>query len=168
MTGSSPAPVILASPVSHPPSARHSSSSAGPAARWMAPSTPPPPRRPELAAVTSASARSSAVMSPRCSVMLSGIGTRLPLALPSGGERELELAGIDRDAGPGSVRGVHRLEHLRRLEHVLLGGELLQHDSGALTGVEEDLEPAGRDPGRRAAGLLHALLQSLHPLGAHA
>src|SRR5437870_2690443 len=47
--------VILASPVSHHLRVRHSSTSAGPAARWMAPSTPPPPARLLLAAVTMAS-----------------------------------------------------------------------------------------------------------------
>ena len=34
---------------------RHSASSSGPAARWMAPSTPPPPSRLSLAALTMAS-----------------------------------------------------------------------------------------------------------------
>src|SRR5512142_1838211 len=47
--------VILASPVSPPPSVRPSSRSSGPAARWIAPSTPPPPRRDVFAALTIAS-----------------------------------------------------------------------------------------------------------------
>src|SRR4051812_39661404 len=68
-TESRPAPVIFASPVSQPPSDRHSSSSSGPAARWIAPSTPPPPSRLELAALTIASASASVVMSPWCSVI---------------------------------------------------------------------------------------------------
>src|SRR5438067_9395636 len=59
-----PAPVALASPVSQPPSRRHSASSSGPAARWIAPSTPPPPSRLEFAAFTIASTDCS-VMSPR-------------------------------------------------------------------------------------------------------
>src|SRR5436190_9407994 len=59
-------PVMLASPVGHPPRRRHSSSRPGPAARWMAPSTPPPPSSEALAALTMASTRSD-VMSPRVS-----------------------------------------------------------------------------------------------------
>src|SRR5262247_4765566 len=47
--------VIRASPVGQPPSVRHSASSSGPAARWIAPSTPPPPSKLELAALTMAS-----------------------------------------------------------------------------------------------------------------
>src|SRR4030088_1647853 len=47
--------VILAAPVAQPPSVRHSASSSGPAARWIAPSTPPPPKSDVLAALTMAS-----------------------------------------------------------------------------------------------------------------
>src|SRR5262249_43828470 len=47
--------VILAEPVSHPPSVSHSRLSSSPAARWIAPSTPPPPRRVRFAALTMAS-----------------------------------------------------------------------------------------------------------------
>src|SRR5882757_7916124 len=47
--------VILAPPVSQPSSVRHSATSSGPAARWIAPSTPPPPRSDVLAALTMAS-----------------------------------------------------------------------------------------------------------------
>src|SRR5262245_46673063 len=47
--------VILAEPVSQPPRLRHSSSSSGPAARWIAPSTPPPPSKVRFAAFTMAS-----------------------------------------------------------------------------------------------------------------
>src|SRR5580693_5730343 len=54
--------VILAAPVSQPPSVRHSASSSGPAARWIAPSTPPPPSKLRLAALTMAST-ASVVMS---------------------------------------------------------------------------------------------------------
>src|SRR3954471_8792492 len=54
---------MRASPVGHPPSVRHSSSSFGPAASWIAPSTPPPPNRLLLAALTITSTCSS-VMSP--------------------------------------------------------------------------------------------------------
>ncbi len=46
---------MRASPVGQPPSARHSSSNSGPAARWIAPSTPPPPSSDVLAALTIAS-----------------------------------------------------------------------------------------------------------------
>src|SRR5687767_8503562 len=53
--GSSPAVVAFASPVSQPPSWRHSWRIAGPPARWMAPSTPPPPSSDEFAAFTIAS-----------------------------------------------------------------------------------------------------------------
>src|SRR5512144_3197619 len=57
-------PVTLASPVGHPPRVRHSASSSGPAARWIAPSTPPPPSSELLAALTMAST-ASVVMSVR-------------------------------------------------------------------------------------------------------
>src|SRR5204863_98801 len=40
--GSRPPRVSLASPVTQPPSVRHSARISGPPARWMAPSTPPP------------------------------------------------------------------------------------------------------------------------------
>src|SRR5437660_2268630 len=56
--------VILASPCRQPPRVRHSASSSGPAARWIAPSTPPPPSSVLLASFTIAST-SSLVMSPR-------------------------------------------------------------------------------------------------------
>jgi hypothetical protein len=46
---------------------RHSASSSGPAARWIAPSTPPPPSNERFAAFTTASI-SCAVMSPNTSV----------------------------------------------------------------------------------------------------
>ena len=61
-------PVSFASPGRAPPSARHSSSRPGPAARWIAPSTPPPPRSEALAAFTIAST-SSRVMSPCTTVI---------------------------------------------------------------------------------------------------
>jgi len=54
--------VIFADPVSQPPNVRHSASSSGPAARWIAPSTPPPPSSVRFAALTIAAA-SSVVMS---------------------------------------------------------------------------------------------------------
>ena len=54
--------VIRASPVGQPPIVRHSSSSSGPAARWIAPSTPPPPSSDSFAALTIAST-ASVVMS---------------------------------------------------------------------------------------------------------
>src|SRR5437870_2005311 len=56
--------VILASPGRQPPRVRHSASSSGPAARWIAPSTPPPPSSVVFAAFTIASTP-SLVMSPR-------------------------------------------------------------------------------------------------------
>src|SRR6266513_2114896 len=56
--------VILASPGRQPPMVRHSTTSSGPAARWIAPSTPPPPSSVVFAAFTIAST-SSLVMSPR-------------------------------------------------------------------------------------------------------
>src|SRR5712672_3073489 len=55
--------VSRASPGGQPPSVRHSASSSGPAARWIAPSTPPPPSSEVLAALTIASTVSR-VMSP--------------------------------------------------------------------------------------------------------
>src|SRR5881296_2057214 len=61
--GSRPPRVSLASPVTQPPSVRHSARISGPPARWMAPSTPPPPSSDELAAFTMAST-SCVVMSP--------------------------------------------------------------------------------------------------------
>jgi hypothetical protein len=54
--------VIFAEPVAQPPSVRHSATSFGPAARWIAPSTPPPPNNDVLAALTMAST-ASVVMS---------------------------------------------------------------------------------------------------------
>ena len=63
LQGSLYAPVILLSPVRHPPSVRHSSNNSLPAARCMAPSTPPPPNREQFAAFTMAST-CSCVMSP--------------------------------------------------------------------------------------------------------
>src|SRR6266568_8763660 len=56
--------VILASPGRQPPMVRHSTTSSGPAARWIAPSTPPPPSSVVFAAFTIAST-SSVVISPR-------------------------------------------------------------------------------------------------------
>src|SRR5437016_13118755 len=47
--------VILASPGRQPPRVRHSASSSGPAARWIAPSTPPPPSSLVFVAFTVAS-----------------------------------------------------------------------------------------------------------------
>src|SRR5690242_5867208 len=55
--------VILASPVLHPLSVSHSSTSSRPAAQCMAPSTPLPPNNLRLAALTMAST-SRVVMSP--------------------------------------------------------------------------------------------------------
>src|SRR5437660_1755684 len=72
LAASRPAPVTFASPGSQPPSARHCSSNSAPAARWIAPSTPPPPSSVGFAALTIASASSSRVMSPRCSVSVAG------------------------------------------------------------------------------------------------
>src|SRR5665647_783365 len=87
--GRSPAPVATASPTGRPSgyavrrSSRHSASSRGPAARWMAPSTPPPPSRELLAALTIASTR-SVVMSPstasREALWRSMFGTVVPPA----------------------------------------------------------------------------------------
>src|SRR3954468_21588971 len=77
--------VALASPVSHPPSARHSWSRSGPAARWMAPSTPPPPSSDELAALTMAST-AKVVMSPRKTSIFTALlglqGKKMPKYLP--------------------------------------------------------------------------------------
>src|SRR3989449_9374976 len=64
--GSRPPRVSLASPVTQPPSVRHSARISGPPARWMAPSTPPPPSSVVLAAFTIASV-ACVVMSPRTS-----------------------------------------------------------------------------------------------------
>src|SRR5438034_2121036 len=67
--------VILASPCRQPPRVRHSASSSGPAARWIAPSTPPPPRSVVFAAFTIAST-STIVMSPRTiSILAAGFFT---------------------------------------------------------------------------------------------
>src|SRR5262245_54400707 len=93
LAGSTPAPVIFASPVSHPPSRRHSSRIPGPPARWMAPSTPPPPSRLEFAALTIASARASVVMSPRCRVIAPAIATVL---------YQLEVSAGGRPRGPAA------------------------------------------------------------------
>lgn len=56
--------MILAEPVSQPPSFRHSFNRPRPAALWIAPSTPPPPSSDLLAALTIAST-ARVVMSPR-------------------------------------------------------------------------------------------------------
>src|SRR5262245_32470644 len=75
--------VILACPVEQPFRVRHSASSSGPAARWIAPSTPPPPSSELLAALTIASVRWR-VMSP-CS-------TRIAVTRPALLALERELA----------------------------------------------------------------------------
>src|SRR5215470_16647683 len=113
--------VSLASPVWQPRSRRHSSSSCGPAARWIAPSTPPPPSSDEFAALTIASASASLVMSPWCSVIRPMSGTLAP-----GRPIRPHQKRIDRvDIGAGGQGGVpsdllelrgHRVQ-LR--EHVL-------------------------------------------------
>src|SRR6516164_493186 len=67
-------PESRASPGGHPPSFRHSASSSGPAARWMAPSTPPPPSSERFAALTIASSSSvvmSATQTSRCAAPIS-------------------------------------------------------------------------------------------------
>jgi len=69
--------VILAPPVSQPPSERHSSRSSGPAARWIAPSTPPPPSSVVFAALTMASTR-NVVMSARMTSSRAGPRVRHP------------------------------------------------------------------------------------------
>src|SRR5574339_1097993 len=96
--------VIFASPVWHPPSVRHSASSPGPAARWIAPSTPPPPRSDGLAALTMAST-ASVVMSPR-SARRSAIGAHPAGEIEHGavhprmvGVRGLRYSRLDQDQG---------------------------------------------------------------------
>src|SRR4051794_30381406 len=113
-----PAPVIFASPVSQPPSERHSSSSSGPAARWIAPSTPPPPRRLEFAALTIASASPSVVMSPWCSVISATPHSVPPVKL--GVERSKRLAhmGLAAIGAHGAVlRARDRVRARRALRH---------------------------------------------------
>ena len=54
-------PVGRRTPDSTSGNARHSATSSGPAARWIAPSTPPPPSSVSLAALTSASMRNAVI-----------------------------------------------------------------------------------------------------------
>src|SRR5438445_1795900 len=95
---------MRASPVGQPPSARHSSSSAGPAARWIAPSTPPPPNSVVLAALTMAST-AWVVMSP-CTASIVAMRspsvsgwTRSPLLFLTDPTAEQDTAGSE--AMPG-------------------------------------------------------------------
>src|SRR3954471_6336443 len=100
--------VALASPGRHPSRPRHSASSSGPAARWMAPSTPPPPRRDSLAALTMAST-SSCVMSPS---MTSRRAMMLPVADRTGVEMDEAGARVEADAAHlQRARGLAHLEH---------------------------------------------------------
>src|SRR5436305_4455508 len=99
--------VIRASPVSHPPSVRHSSRSRGPAARWMAPSTPPPPSSDELAALTMAST-SSFVMSP---VWMRILSSALLISHSEHAEARLLDFGVER-------RGQAERQHLARLRRI--------------------------------------------------
>src|SRR5688500_6485667 len=59
--------VMRASPVGQPPIVRHSCSSSGPVARWIAPSTPPPPSRLVFAALTIASICNATMFASRAS-----------------------------------------------------------------------------------------------------
>src|SRR5215208_3478346 len=156
-TGSRPAPVIFASPGSQPPSGRHSASSSGPAARWIAPSTPPPPSRLSFAALTIASASESVVMSPWWRVIVmttnvtpcayAGLGcahgrrsaaSSRPLAAraagPAGGRpRRHDRRAADRPLGLrlAGLEGVRRRDRRARLLVVdRLGGRLVHRGVG--------------------------------------
>src|ERR1035437_1964233 len=87
-------PVILALPVSQPPSMRHSASSSGPAARWMAPSTPPPPSSERLAALTIAPTSSVVMSATRISSRVSPIS-----ALSNGGAAAFMADSLSRPLG---------------------------------------------------------------------
>src|SRR6266702_322454 len=101
---------MRASPVGQPLSARHSSSSAGPAARWIAPSTPPPPSSVVLAAFTMAST-ACAVMSPWTASILAGpIKAKYP-----GRETRAAAGAYARLARPGGRPYVDRLANGRRV-----------------------------------------------------
>src|SRR3954470_3637469 len=93
---SRPPPVAFASPASQPPSDRHSATSSGPAARWIAPSTPPPPRRLEFAALTIAST-ARVVMSPSKNSMRSAATMRASCRLHADDlARVHDVVGIER------------------------------------------------------------------------
>src|ERR1700687_3861412 len=84
--------VSRASPGAQPPSVRHSASSSGPAARWIAPSTPPPPSSEALAALTMASTISR-VMSPSSTWIRSRSPSSLAIACPVENRSRRDAAG---------------------------------------------------------------------------
>src|SRR5438067_7376398 len=178
--------VIFALPASQPPSVRHSASSSGPAARWMAPSTPPPPSSVGLAALTMASTGSS-VMSPRVSrmrprVALIGAGPARP-ARVVGGLIEARVAsstslmadesGVERAAVDAAERADHGRRQQATVRHA---DQMLGHPPQiALRG--HPAGPAAIEPGevhgqrirveRPVAAQVHVALEVAHHQLAH-
>src|SRR6185369_9205752 len=101
---------MRASPVGQPPNVRHSASSSGPAARWIAPSTPPPPSRDWLAALTMAST-SSRVISPSMTsrrAMLLPVADRAGVEMDETGPRiESDAAHLQRACGHADLEHRH-------------------------------------------------------------
>src|SRR5579864_211141 len=144
--------VILAAPVAQPPSVRHSASSSGPAARWIAPSTPPPPSKVPLAALTMASTASvvmsatqisnrAAPTSATSSAGTSGIRTSLsrPFGLRFGPQIHRALYAdivemlVEETAGGALAADMQHFEEIvvgRELaEGVEMGAEAVEHDA---------------------------------------
>src|SRR5579862_2512788 len=144
--------VILAAPVTQPPSVRHSASRSGPAARWIAPSTPPPPRRLRLAALTMAST-ASVVMSatqissraaPTSAMSSAGAsGIRASLSRPFGLRFGLQIhCALHADIvemlvqeTPGSALAAD-MQHVEKIvvgrklaEGIEMGAEAVEHDA---------------------------------------
>src|SRR5262249_31918757 len=65
----------------------------------------------------------------------------------------LDLADIDRGSRSWRIRCIHLLEHLRRGAQRLLRLEVADEDRRALRLVEEQLDPARLDAGRRPYAL---------------
>src|SRR2546427_3850030 len=84
---------------------RHSATSSGPAARWIAPSTPPPPSSDEFAALTMASTE-SVVMSAWTARSLAGTGDTGTDPVRQTGWRAFVSRSIDEDEDAARV-GVH-------------------------------------------------------------
>src|SRR6185437_4709073 len=151
--------VSRASPAGQPPSARHSCSSPGPAARWIAPSTPPPPRRLEFAALTIASS-ASVVMSVWSASMAAAIAPLFRGFAPAHAERAhigFEQRLLLVEIGLVHFPDLHDLPHDLDLEAVRLGlridvanivGERLLFFLEALDPLDERFQALSGDPAR--------------------
>src|SRR5579862_8794416 len=143
--------VILAAPVTQPPSVRHSASRSGPAARWIAPSTPPPPSKLRLAALTMASTASIVMSATQIS----------NLAAPTSAMSSAGASGINgslsRPFGLRFGRQIHRALHadivemlvqetpggpyaadVQHVEEIIVGRELAEGVEMGAEAVEHD------------------------------